>query len=67
MELFHEAQLFWQSYDAFARVSMAFGTMHLLFATAYYLLGSAEKLDARFPKRVTYLSSSLANLQYLKF
>jgi hypothetical protein len=46
VELFQEAQLFWQSYDAFARVSMAFGTLHLLFATAYYILGYLLIQDA---------------------
>jgi hypothetical protein len=46
IELFREAQLFWECYDAFARVSMAGGTVQLLYATSYYLIGYLLLQDA---------------------
>jgi len=37
--LTRRAATYWQTYDAFARVSMSFGTSQLLLSMCYYLLG----------------------------
>lgn len=39
LQLVREAMQYWQSYDAFARVSMSIGTNQLIMALCYYVLG----------------------------
>lgn len=39
LKLVREAMQYWQSYDAFARVSMSLGTNQLILALSYYVLG----------------------------
>lgn len=39
IDLIQEAMRYWQSYDAFARVSMSVGTNQLVTALCYYVLG----------------------------
>lgn len=39
LKLTREAMQYWQSYDAFARVSMSLGTNQLILALSYYVLG----------------------------
>jgi len=39
IQLVREAMQYWQSYDAFSRVSMSIGTNQLVTALAYYVLG----------------------------
>jgi len=39
VRLTHQAMTYWQSYDAFARISLSVGTNQLLLALTYYMLG----------------------------
>merc|ERR1719160_2145370 len=39
IQLVREAMQYWQSYDAFSRVSMSIGTNQLVTALSYYILG----------------------------
>lgn len=39
VQIVREAMQYWQSYDAFARVSMSMGTNQLIAALSYYVLG----------------------------
>jgi len=39
IKLMRQAAVYWQTYDAFARVSMSVGTNQLLLAMSYYILG----------------------------
>lgn len=39
VKLTHQAMTYWQSYDAFARISLSVGTNQLLLALTYYMLG----------------------------
>lgn len=53
VDITRRAAVHWQGYDAFTRVSMTFGTCHLLYAIMYYCLGyilveDAEVLGAYF-------------------
>eukprot|EP00442_Polarella_glacialis_P001557 CAMPEP_0115111398 /NCGR_PEP_ID=MMETSP0227-20121206/40003_1 /TAXON_ID=89957 /ORGANISM="Polarella glacialis, Strain CCMP 1383" /LENGTH=971 /DNA_ID=CAMNT_0002510731 /DNA_START=161 /DNA_END=3076 /DNA_ORIENTATION=+ len=48
MKLMRQAAVYWQTYDAFARVSMSVGINQLMLAMIYYILGYAL-LEARAP------------------
>lgn len=39
IKLMRQAAVYWQTYDAFARVSMSVGTNQLMLAISYYILG----------------------------
>jgi len=39
LRLVREAMQYWQGYDAFSRVAMSIGTIHLIIAMSYYVLG----------------------------
>jgi hypothetical protein len=48
MRLIRQAAVYWQTYDAFARVSMSVGINQLMLAISYYILGYAL-LDVKAP------------------
>ena len=41
---FPQAAVYWQTYDAFARVSMSVGINQLMLGMSYYILGSEPKV-----------------------